>query len=61
MKLTISLPSRRPLPLLGVQTVDARAKNEEDATLSSEMENKCNEERLRLTNERFRDEMRLRD
>ena len=59
MKPTISLPSRRPLPLLGVQTIDTRAKNEEDATLSSEMENKYNEERLRLINEGFRDEMRL--
>lgn len=60
IKPTISLPSRIPLPSLGVQTADARAKNEDDAALSSEMENKCNEERLRLINEGLRDEMRLR-
>ena len=59
-KPAITLPSRRPLPSLGMQTVDARAKNEEDATLSNEMENKSNEERLRLINEGVRDEMRLR-
>ena len=51
IKLTISLPSKRRLPSLGVWTVNTRAKNEEDATLSSEMENKCNEEWLRLINE----------
>ena len=60
MKLTISLPSRRPLLSLGVQTVNVRAKNEEDTTLSSEMENKCNQEQLRLINKGFRDEIRLR-
>ena len=60
MKPAISLPSRRPLPSLGIQTVDVRAKNEEDTTLSSEMENQCNEERLRLINEGLRDEIRLR-
>ena len=58
-KPTISLPSRRPLPSLGVQTVDVRAKNEDDTTLLSEMENKWNEERLRLINKRLSDEIQL--
>lgn len=60
IKSAISLPSRRPLPSLDIQTVDIRSKNEEDATLSSEMKSKCNEERLRLINEGLRDEIRLR-
>ena len=43
IKLSINVPSRRKLPLLGVSTVYARESDEKGIILSNEMDMKCNE------------------